>query len=279
LVYTDNPLSKFDDPGRVNGFLTSKIDFFDYRNCINQQLNNGKYSAYFGDETAYKILSYENFKDSTEDIISIGDVMNYPFTLCSYLRGMDNFLLDMVGNIKMAEAIINEVCQFLLEFNRRLLEETQIKADVFATWDDVASQEELMFSPSLFKKYFLPYWKKIISMVKSRGLIFNWHCCGNVNEVLPMMIDAGIDVFDVVQTSAKDMEIEKFYKRFGRSVCISGGIDVQKLLINKKPEEIKAEVARIKELWGLGGGAIIGPSHEAMPETPIENMLAIYNDY
>jgi hypothetical protein len=276
FVYSGNPMADYDDPKKVKGFLTGKIDFFDYKNCINQQLDNGMFSPYFDNKSAYKILEYKNLAGSNEDIISIGDVMNYPFMLCSYLRGMDNFLLDMAGNVKMAEAVISEVCEFLLEFNRRLLDETSIKADVYSTWDDVASQDGLMFSPQLFKKYFLPFWKKIISMVKSKSLIFGWHCCGNVNEVLPLMIDAGIDMFDVVQTSAKDMEIEKFYKRFGKDVCINGAIDVQKLLVNKKPKDIKEEVKKIKDLWGLGGGAIIGPSHEILPETPIENVLAIY---
>ncbi|MDZ7836713.1 MAG: hypothetical protein U5N58_01555 [Actinomycetota bacterium] len=54
-------------------------------------------------------------------------------------------------------------------------------------------------------------------------MFFDWHCCGNVNKVLPMMIDAGIDIFDVVQTSARDMGLEKIYKQFGNSVCLHGG--------------------------------------------------------
>lgn len=277
FVYTDFPLKDWDDPKKVEGFLTKRLDFFDYKNYINHQLADKKFSMYFNNKEAHKILDYENFKNFDEDLVSIGDLMNYPFMLCSYLRGMDNFLMDMVGNIKMAEAIIKEVCEFLLEFNRRLLDETYIKADVFATYDDVASQDGLMFSPQLFKKYFLPYWKKIVSMVKSKGLIFGWHCCGNVNEVLPMMIDAGIDMFDVVQTSAKDMEIEKFYKKFGKDVCINGAIDVQKLLVSGTPKMVKEEVRKIQNLWGNRGGVIIGPSHEVLPETPIENVLAIYN--
>ncbi|GAJ22721.1 unnamed protein product, partial [marine sediment metagenome] len=61
-------------------------------------------------------------------------------------------------------------------------------------------------SPELFKKYFLPIYKKLIENVKKYNLFFGWHCCGSVHDVLPLMIDAGIDVFDVVQTSARDME-------------------------------------------------------------------------
>ena len=90
------------------------------------------------------------------------------------------------------------------------------------------------------------------------------------------MIDAGIDVFDVVQTSAKDMELEKMYKLYGEKVCLHGGMDVQKLLVEKKPEEIKEEVKKVIDLWGNRGGIILAPSHETLPDTPVENILAIY---
>ena len=90
------------------------------------------------------------------------------------------------------------------------------------------------------------------------------------------MIDAGIDVFDVVQTSAKDMELEKVYKLYDGKVCLHGGMDVQKLLVEKKPEEIKEEVKKVMDLWGNRGGIILAPSHETLPDTPIENILAIY---
>ena len=184
--------------------------------------------------------------------------------------------MDLAGNKFMAEAVINEVREFLIEFNSRSLEDTRIEPLIFAAWDDVAGQQGLMFSPEIFKRYFLPFWKDLILMAKRKGLYFIWHCCGNINDVLPSMIEAGIDAFDVVQTSARDMEIEKYFKKFGKDVCIHGGIDVQKLLIQGRPEDIKEEIKKIKELWGNNGGAIVGPSHEMLPDTPIENILAMY---
>ena len=164
----------------------------------------------------------------------------------------------------------------MVEFNRRSLEEAKIKPMIFAAWDDVAGQQGMMFSPELFKKYFLPIWKELISMAKKKELYFIWHCCGNVEEILPMMIDAGIDVFDVLQTSARNMEIEKFYKRFGKRVCVHGGIDVQKILVSGTARQIKEEVKKIKDLWGNRGGIIMGPSHEIVPGTPLENVLLLY---
>jgi malic enzyme len=87
---------------------------------------------------------------------------------------------------------------------------------------------------------------------------------------------AGIDVFDVVQTSARDMDLEGLYRRYGRHVCFHGAIDVQKDLVGKTPEEIRRIVRRVKELWGNRGGIILAPSHETLPDTPLENLLAVY---
>jgi uroporphyrinogen decarboxylase len=97
-----------------------------------------------------------------------------------------------------------------------------------------------------------------------------------VHQVLPLMIDAGIDVLDVVQTSARDMDLETMYRRYGQDVCLSGGIDVQKLLVSGTPAQVRSEVRRAHDLWGTRGGLVLGPSHEAAPETPLNNILAIY---
>lgn len=291
-----NPLADASSPADVEGFLTKKLDFFDFDNLINNVLNlrrsgvlDGKTKKARDDNTNPENqgleMTEEELADSIgmegliakgEEFICMGNVLSNPYMLCSYLRGMDNFLLDIAGNKKMAEAIVNEVGDFVIEFNRRYIDSAAGKCEFFGCWDDVAMQNGLMFPPGDFKKYFLPIWNRLIPMVKSAGMFFSWHCCGNVNEVLPIMIDAGIDVFDVVQTSARDMEIEKFFSRFGKSVCIHGGIDVQKLLILGSHDQIKDEVKKIKSLWERDGGVILGPSHEIVPETPIENLLVLY---
>ena len=86
-----------------------------------------------------------------------------------------------------------------------------------------------------------------------------------------------IDVLDVVQTSARDMDLETMQRRYGQDVCLSGGIDVQKLLVSGTLVQVRAEVRRAHDLWGTRGGLVRGPPHEAAPETPIENILAIYS--
>jgi len=186
--------------------------------------------------------------------------------------------MDFATNIKLAERIIEEVGEFGLEFNRRELSEFGEKAEYYGTWDDVADQYGIMFDPEIFKKYFFPIYKKLIENVHKYDIPFEWHCCGSVHKALPYMIEAGMDVFGVVQTSAKDMELEKIYKLYGKDICIHGGIDAQDLLINKNPKEVKEEVKKVKNLWGNKGGVILAPSHEVPPDTPIENIISIYEE-
>ena len=293
-----NPLAGVSSPSGVEGFLTKKLGNFDFDNLINNALNLRKSGVLDGktkksgssienpesrehamtEEELGESIGLESLIAKGEEFICMGNVLSNPYMLCSYLRGMDTFLLDLAGNKKMAEAIVSEVGDFVIEFNRRYIDSAAGKCDFFGCWDDVAMQNGLMFAPDDFKKYFLPVWNKLITMVKSAGMFFSWHCCGNINEVLPLMIDAGIDVFDVVQTSARDMEIKKFFNKFGSSVCIHGGIDVQKLLVTGTHEQIRQEVKNIKSLWEKKGGVILGPSHEIVPETPLENLLVLYDE-
>jgi uroporphyrinogen-III decarboxylase len=240
-------------------FLMSKLVNFDF-----STLKNG-----------YSGIYLSEFDKLSDGIVNFGTLSNV-FYICCYLRGMEQFLTDMAFDQKLVARLVGEVGEFCMEFNRRMLEAMGDEADYYGTWDDFAGQDGLLFSPDLFNKYFLPIYKKLIETIKGRGIYFGFHCCGSVHGILPQMIDAGIDVFDVVQTSAREMEIENVFRLYGKDVCLHGGLDVQKLLVEKTAPEIREEVKKIKDLWGTRGGMILAPSHETLPDTPVENVLAIY---
>jgi hypothetical protein len=263
-VVTDPPLAALENASDLKeGFLTERLSLFDFN--------------YFDNKYGSKDLSYEKLIGSSDEFICAGNLTHF-FMICWALRGYEQFLMDLAFNTKFAEKLINEVALFGIEYTKKELEAFGGVTEYFGTSDDVAGQYGMLFSPEIFEKYFLPHHKKLISEVKSHDMIFAWHCCGSVHKVMPMMIDAGIDVFDVVQTSAKDMEIENIYRLYGKNVCIHGGIDVQNLLVFKKPPQIREEVKKVKDLWGNRGGVILAPSHEALPETPLENIISMYEE-
>lgn len=259
-VGVDPPYANANSPSDLpKGFLTSKLELFDFTQMKNR----------------YRQLKVEEIRNSDEDVVCIGTLSSL-FMMCCYLRGMENYLADLVFNQKLVEHLVGEVGEFCLEFNKRELEVIGKDALYYGTWDDVAGQNGMMFSPRQFKKYFLPIYRKLIAQNKAHDLFFGWHCCGSIHEVLPFMIDAGIDVFDVVQTSAKDMEIERVYRLYGKDVSFHGALDVQKLLVEKPAGEVREYIKKVKDLWGNRGGMILSPSHETLPDTPIENIITIY---
>jgi uroporphyrinogen decarboxylase len=260
LVGVDPPLAGAESASDIpKGFLMERLGLFDFG-----VMQNG-----------YRNVKFRDIENSGDDVVGVGSLSNF-FMICCYLRGMQAFLTDMAFDIKLAERLAGEVGEFILEFNRREVGAMDGAAVYYGTWDDVCSQNGMFFSPALFKRLFLPTYRKLIDEVHRRGMIFGWHCCGSVHEVLPLMIDAGIDVFDVVQTSARDMEIETVRRLYGDKVCLHGAVDVQKDLVEKTPDGVKDVVRKIKELWGKEGGMILAPSHETLPDAPIPNVLAIY---
>ena len=264
----DPPLANVQNPSEIKkGFLNSKLDNFDFKDFSNRRIYDKR-------KLDLDYISYKSIKTNENDFICMGN-FNSIFMICCFLRGMDNFLMDLAANKKLAEHLIKEVGEFSIEFNRRALLEFGNKAEIYSMWDDVANQNGLMFSPDLLK-YFLPIYEKLMNEANKYGLKKSWHCCGSVNDVLPSMIDIGLDIFEVAQTSARNMSFDELFKLYGGKICIHGGIDVQNLLVLKGKSEIEEEIIKVFKLWGNSGGIILAPSHEIVPGTPIENILFLY---
>jgi len=140
--------------------------------------------------------------------------------------------------------------------------------------NDYGTQIDLMISPEMFSKFVMPYQKKISDCAKEFGLYTFLHSCGAVSKALPEIIAAGIDGLHPIQALAKGMDAESLARDYKDKLAFIGGVDTQVLLVNGAPNEIKAEVRRIKSL--LGPNFFVSPSHEAiMPDVPPENIAAM----
>ncbi len=202
--------------------------------------------------------------------------LNHIFTLAARLRGMDRLLMDMAAEPILAEAVINKVAEFAVEFNRRSLQQVGAQLDHYVLWDDVAMQNGMILSPAQWNRFLRKWYETLYADAKQYGLKVLYHCCGSFHPIIPTLIDIGVDVLDPVQTSARDMDLRTLKRRYGGNVCWHGGIDVQRLLPRGTVSAVRDAVDEAKELFGHGGGLILGPSHEITPDTPIENILAVY---
>lgn len=197
--------------------------------------------------------------------------------LAMFLRGMEQFMMDLVVSPNLAQAIIEQVEAFYLELNRRILEAVGDLTDVYFIADDVGVQDGLMISPRMFRKFIRPSLERFIAQAKRYGQKVMYHTCGAVRRLIPDFIEMGVDVLNPIQVSAKGMEPAGLKRDFGNVLCFHGALDIQTVLSQGTPDRIRDEVKRLCDILGPGGGFILAPTNNVMPETSVENIMALYD--
>lgn len=226
-----------------------------------------------------KDFEYENIKVDEELSIRYfpgTGLLNCIYMLSLYLRGFDQLMIELISNKKLAKYYIDMIGEFAFELNKKILEKIGNEIDFYRQWDDMAMQSGLIIPLDIIREFYLPWYKKLFSEAKKYNLITFFHICGNVNEIVPDLIEIGVDILDPVQTSATDMNLEDLKQRYGKDITFHGGIDVQEMLPKWEPKKLKEHVKKIEELFLEDGGIILGPSHEITVDTPTENILAVY---
>ena len=105
-----------------------------------------------------------------------------------------------------------------------------------------------------------------------------FHSCGAVAEVIPDLIESGLDVLYPVQPKAAGMNPHTLKEKFGMSLSFYGAVDVQELMPRGKPKDIREEADRLYKLFAEDGGYILSTSHVIMEDVPLENLLALYGN-
>ncbi len=190
-------------------------------------------------------------------------------------RGVEEVLFDIATEDPVYLEIIERRTQFYYDLNKRILEEADGLIDIVHLGEDLGTQQGLLISPAKFDKLFAPKYKRVIDMVHSYGAKVMLHSCGSVRELIPNLIEVGVDILDVVQVTAKGMDIKGLHDDFGDKICFCGSICVQSTLPFGTKEDVRKEVELRKELFA-DGGLILGPTHAIQVGTPVENILEMY---
>ncbi len=199
------------------------------------------------------------------------------FEIAWQLRGMDNFLLDMALDSKIPLYIMERLTEVFVEITKRFLAAAGDRIDMVYFYDDVATQESLLISKDMWRKQIYPYHQRLVDAGKSQGRKVMYHCDGAIYPLIPSLLDMGVDVLNPIQADAKDMNPARLKNEFGDRLSFHGGIDIIDTLPNGTPARVQNEVqARIKDL-SMNGGYIVASSHHIQADTPLENILAMYD--
>jgi uroporphyrinogen decarboxylase len=191
--------------------------------------------------------------------------------------GLQKFLVDLVRKPEIPCAILEGFTDVFIDNVRNLLAEAGGKIDMLYTFDDVATQNNLLMSPQMWRQFILPCHQRLNRVIKEYGVKIMYHSCGSIIKLIqPLIEEMYIDVLNPLQPGARDMNMERIKHEFGSRIAFHGGIDTQNTLPFGSPQDVAEEVRQRCRVLGQGGGYICTSAHYIQNDVPTENIIALY---
>jgi hypothetical protein len=193
------------------------------------------------------------------------------------LVGMENLMVWLIERPDLVDALLGRIVDYYFRVNVRIFEAAADVIDIFFMGNDFGTQNGPVVGEAVFRRFFVPHLARLAGLGHDFGLKVMLHCCGGFFPLIPAMIEAGIDGLQALQPDARGMAPAALKAAFGGRVVFNGCIDTHNWLIAGTPELVRAKTREVLEVMMPGGGYIASPSHDyLLPETPVENVLALY---
>lgn len=193
------------------------------------------------------------------------------FMSAADVRGLPNLLMDFVDNPRLAHGVLKLINDYYCTVNRRAIE---AGADAVVLADDWAFKTGPFMSPTHFREFVLPYFRRCIRICKEAGGYVIKHSDGNLWPVMDMIIDSGIDAINPIQPDA-GMDLGEVKRRYGHRVCVAGNINCGYTLSEAPVEQVVREVKEAIRKAGSGGGYIMMSSNSLHSSVRPENYRAM----
>jgi len=237
------------------------------------------YAQGLSPENLERIAAHVKHLRATQDRAIMLHVGANLFAWGTFLRKMDNFLIDLASDRAKAETLLDRLVQLHLANFDRILPLVGDDVDIIQTGDDLGTENGPFISPRMYREIFKPRHKLLVDRIKKAHphvKVF-MHSCGSIAALLPDIIEAGIDIINPVQISARDMDPVRLKQDFGKDITFwGGGCDTQKILPRGTPDQVRDHVRRNIDAFSPGGGFVFCQVHNILSEVPPENIVAMY---
>ncbi len=193
-------------------------------------------------------------------------------------RGMEQVILDIALRDEVGMAIIDKRCEFSYQFCRRAMEAGRGKIDILCIGEDLGTQKGRLFGQKDFDEIFRPRLQRFIDLAHEFGAKAMMHSCGDTHEIMPSLIDMKLDILDAMQPEPPNMVPEAIRATCKGKMAFCGLISTQATLPFGTEEDCRAEARHRLDVIAPGGGYIFSPAHCIQAGTPLENILAIYEE-
>jgi uroporphyrinogen decarboxylase len=193
------------------------------------------------------------------------------------LVGMDGLLCRMYDQPEFVDRLLKHIVDFYAEVNRRTFDAAGGAIDIFFMGNDFGGQTGPLMGESMFRRFLVPPLRRLTDLSHDYHLKAMLHCCGGIAQLIPAMLEAGIDGLQAVQPSCAGMDLEVLKSLYGGKLVFNGCIDSQHVLLAGTPSSIRQSVREILAVMKPGGGYIASASHNSiLEETPVANVLAMF---
>ena len=197
----------------------------------------------------------------------------------TFLRRMDNFLMDLLCEPDNVAHLLEELMKRHIASLEKVCAAVGDIVDVIRIGDDLGMTSGPFMSADIYRKYFKKHHKTLCDFIKSHSSAHVFiHSCGSIAELMPDLIDAGIEIFNPVQTNARGMKPDFLKKEFGADCTFwGGGIENVGTLNTGSPQQIRDQVFERLEVFSAGGGFVFNTVHNILPDVPPENIVAMFD--
>ncbi len=194
----------------------------------------------------------------------------------TFLRRLDNFLVDILVEPERVEALLDALMERHLATLAKVCEHLGDVVDVIRFGDDLGTDLGPFMPPESYRALFKPRHAQLCAYTHAHSSMHTFiHSCGSIDQLLPDLIEAGIEIVNPVQTSSRGMEPERLKREFGSDVVFwGGGVDTRRVLNSGSPADVRRQVLERLELFSRGGGYVFNTVHNILPDVQPENVLA-----
>ena len=197
----------------------------------------------------------------------------------TFLRRMDNFLMDLLCEPDQVARILDQLLERHLATLAKVCDSVGDVVDIIRFGDDLGMTSGPFMDVDTYRSLFKPRHKQLCDYVKTHSQMHTFiHSCGSISSLMPDLIEAGIEIFNPVQTNARQMEPEFLKKEFGQDCTFwGGGVETVGTLNNGTPEQVREQVLERLEIMSAGGGFVFNTVHNILPDVPPQNILAMFD--
>ena len=197
----------------------------------------------------------------------------------TFLRRMDNFLMDLLCEPDQVARMLDQLLERHLATLAKVCDSVGDIVDIIRFGDDLGMTSGPFMDVDTYRSLFKPRHKQLCDYVKTHSQMHTFiHSCGSISSLMPDLIEAGIEIFNPVQTNARQMEPEFLKKEFGQDCTFwGGGVETVGTLNNGTSEQVREQVLERLEIMSVGGGFVFNTVHNILPDVPPQNILAMFD--